>query len=273
MMATFKTALCLVTCAWFFGTVQPCAAQRSPGRHDAPLEQVPVSPAPSIQALAVGKDQTLYAGSFGQGVFRSHDQGKSWASASEGLNDGFILALTIAEDGRVYVGTLRGGVFRSDNEGKSWQALNEGLKRLEVKALLTDGRVLYAGTGDGVYRLGDGDSRWARVTKGFDDLLIHTLVLGADRTLFAGTSGKGVLRLKFNGAEWTRLSKGLKDHEGLVENFIRVLALDREQALYAGTFDGGVFRSADGFRMTRSEASWRATRGWLSPRDGEFSRR
>ena len=45
---------------------------------------------------------------------------------------------------------------------------------------------------------------------------------------------------------WTRLRQGLKDHEGLVENFIRVLAVDKEQGVYAGTFDGGVFRSGDG---------------------------
>ena len=32
----------------------------------------------------------------------------------------------------------------------------------------------------------------------------------------------------------------------MVENFIRVLALGKDRALYAGTFDGGVFRSADG---------------------------
>ena len=39
--------------------------------------------------------------------------------------------------------------------------------------------------------------------------------------------------------------QGLRDHEGLVENFIRVLAVDKEQGVYAGTFDGGVFRSGD----------------------------
>ncbi|MFM8552603.1 MAG: hypothetical protein ACKOCD_09930 [Nitrospiraceae bacterium] len=246
MMDRFTVAAWLGLCAWIFGMVQPCAAQRSPGRHETPLEQVPASPAPSIQALAVGKDQAVYAGSFGQGVFRSQDRGKSWAPANEGLRDQYILSLAVAEDGTVYVGTLRGGLFKSVNGGKSWQAVNDGLKRLEVKALLPDRRVLYAGTSDGVYRLGEGEGQWTRVTKGLDDLLIHTLVFGADRTLYAGTSGKGVVRLKFNGSEWTRLSKGLKDHEGLVENFIRVLVLDREQALYAGTFDGGVFRSADG---------------------------
>jgi photosystem II stability/assembly factor-like uncharacterized protein len=38
----------------------------------------------------------------------------------------------------------------------------------------------------------------------------------------------------------------LRDHEGLVENFIRVLAIDKDEGIYAGTFDGGVFRSGDG---------------------------
>jgi photosystem II stability/assembly factor-like uncharacterized protein len=42
------------------------------------------------------------------------------------------------------------------------------------------------------------------------------------------------------------------DHEGLRENFIRVLAIDKDQALYAGTFDGGVFRSGDGGETWRS---------------------
>lgn len=243
----FAGAVVLLAGAALLGIAQPCGAQRSPGRHETPMEQVPYSqPAPSIQALAVGKDQAVYAGSFGQGVFLSRDQGRNWVAASQGLTDLFILSLAVAEDGKVYAGTLRGGVFKSDDAGKGWVPVNEGFKRLEVKALLIEGRALYAGTADGVYRLGEGAPQWVRMTKGLDDLLIHTLVMGTDRTIFAGTSGKGVLRLKFNGSEWTRLSKGLKDHEGMVENFVRVLALDREQALYAGTFDGGVFRSADG---------------------------
>ncbi len=230
---------------------QPCAAQRSPGRHDAPSAQLPVSPAPSIQALAVAKNHTVYAGSFGMGVFRSDDRGRSWAAANEGLNDPFVLALATSEDGAVYAGTFRHGVFRSRDEGKSWQAINEGLKRLEVKALLIEGGTIYAGTGDGVYRLPERETRWVPVTKGLDDTLVHSLAMAADRTLYAGTSGKGLFRFKADASAWTRLSHGLVDHEGLVENFIRVLAVDRDQALYAGTFDGGVFRSGDGGQTWR----------------------
>jgi photosystem II stability/assembly factor-like uncharacterized protein len=41
------------------------------------------------------------------------------------------------------------------------------------------------------------------------------------------------------------MRQGLKDHEGMIENFIRVLTIDPEGGIYAGTFDGGVFRSGD----------------------------
>ncbi|HJU04106.1 MAG TPA: hypothetical protein VJ692_03070 [Nitrospiraceae bacterium] len=206
-------------------------------------------PAPSIQALTTAGTQTVYAGSFGMGLFRSENRGGSWAPANIGLSDPFILCLATGHDGTIYAGTFRGGVFRSHDNGKSWQPVNAGLKRLEIKSLLIRHGVVYAGTGDGLYRLSEGADEWSVVTKGLDETLVHSIAMDADRTLYVGTSGKGLFRYKSGGAkgsEWQRLSRGLIDHEGLVENFIRVLAVDKEQALYAGTFDGGVFRSGDG---------------------------
>lgn len=224
-----------------------------PGRQHPPASSGgPVQSAPSIQALAVGKDSAVYAGSFGLGIYRSRDRGVTWEAASEGLTDPFVLCLAAAPDGTVYAGTFRGGVFRSKDGGRTWTAVNDGLKRLEVKALLIEGSSIFAGTGDGVYRLAEGEGRWAVVTKGLDEILVHSLAMAGDRTLYAGTSGRGVFRLKPSGTEWTRLRDGLVDHEGLVENFIRVLAVDADQAVYAGTFDGGVFRSADGGKTWRS---------------------
>ena len=84
------------------------------------------------------------------------------------------------------------------------------------------------------------------MTSGLDEILVHALARSSDGTLFAGTSGKGILRFKQQASGWVRMQHGLKDHEGLIENFIRVLVIDQDQGLFAGTFDGGVFRSADG---------------------------
>ncbi len=200
----------------------------------------------SIQALAAGSGGVVYAGSFGMGIFRSADRGDTWSSANEGLTDPFVLCLTTAKDGAIYAGTFRGGVFRSRDAGKSWQPVNKGLKRLEIKALMMDAKGLYAGTGDGVYLLNAAQDHWKVVTTGLDEILVHALARTTDGTLYAGTSGKGIHSYKERTPGWTRLRQGLRDHEGLVENFIRVLAVDKEQGVYAGTFDGGVFRSGDG---------------------------
>jgi photosystem II stability/assembly factor-like uncharacterized protein len=200
----------------------------------------------SVQALATAGKDTVYAGSFGHGIFRSGDRGATWSPAGSGVSDPFILSLASAKDGAIYAGTFRGGVFRTRDDGKTWQAVNAGLKRYEIKALLAAGGELYAGTGDGVYRLNEAEDRWSVVTAGLDETLVHALARSADGTLFAGTSGKGIMRFKQDASGWVRMRHGLKDHEGMVENFIRVLVVDQDQAIFAGTFDGGVFRSADG---------------------------
>jgi len=201
--------------------------------------------AASIQALASVGNDLIYAGSFGLGLFRSEDRGATWTKSGDGVADPFILALATSKDGAIFVGTFRGGVFRSRDGGKSWQAINGGLKRLEVKALLAVDDAIYAGTSDGVYRLAATD-RWSVVTSGLDDILVHALARSSDGTLFAGTSGKGIVRFKAQSTGWVRQQHPLKDHTGLTENFIRVLTIDSEGGIYAGTFDGGVYLSVDG---------------------------
>ena len=201
----------------------------------------------SIQAIAVRGD-TVYIGSFGRGVYRSDDRGASWKEANRGLNDPFILTLAIASDGTIYAGTFRGGVFHSRNGGQSWEAVNEGLKRLEIKALLVQGKQVYSGTADGVYQLSRDGKTWHVVTKGLEDILVHTIIVHPDGTMFVGTSAKGVLRYKAHRKkdhEWQRVEK-MTDHEGRKDNFIRIMTLDRKSNLLAGTFDSGVFRSPDG---------------------------
>lgn len=201
--------------------------------------------ATSVQALAVAGNGAVYAGSFGHGIFRSRDRGTIWEPVGAGVTDPYILSLAVTREGIVYAGTFRGGIFRSRDEGKTWQPVSLGLKRLEVKALMAVDEELYAGTGDGVYRLHGLEDRWSVVTTGLDDILVHALARSSDGTVYAGTSGKGILRYTRHSSGWVRLQHGLKNHEGMIENFIRVIVVDEDQGILAGTFDGGVFRSTD----------------------------
>jgi hypothetical protein len=69
----------------------------------------------TIQALAIDPvtPTTLYAATFGGGVFKSTDSGGAWSAVNNDLTDTDVLALAIdpATPTTLYAGTLDGGVF------------------------------------------------------------------------------------------------------------------------------------------------------------------
>ena len=203
-----------------------------------------------VSTLAVGKGGVLYVRTSG-GVFRSAD-GETWQPVNEGLTSLYVNTLALGEGGVLYAGTYGGGVFRSD-DGQTWQPVNEGLTDLDVNALaVAEGGVLYAGTwGGGVFRSADGET-WQAMNEGLTALYVRALAVGEGGMLYAGTSG-GVFR-SADGETWQAVN------EGLLSLSVRALVVDGGSVLYAGartqqrrglsgemqTFDGGVFRSADG---------------------------
>ena len=73
----------------------------------------------------VASETTLYASTWGDGVFRSNDGGNSWHSM--GLTGIRVMGLDLV-DNRLYVGGGDGeGVFYTDDEGGTWHRLNKGL--------------------------------------------------------------------------------------------------------------------------------------------------
>ncbi len=220
----------------------------APPNHVNPFEnRGPV--APSIQALASSEEGTLYAGTFGMGVFVSHDQGNTWKVMNEGLSDRFILSLVVDQEGTVYAGTVRGGIFRTREDRSTWEIINQGLKRVEVKSLLAYQNRMYAGTGRGVYQWHETEKTWVVVAKGLDQTLVASLVMMNNQRLYAGTAGKGVQWLdttKPGTAIWQPLKTEFVDaKERLRHNHIRVLAKNSNEALFVGTQNGGIFHSDD----------------------------
>ena len=201
----------------------------------------------SIQSLALGDGDMVYAGSFGDGVFTSADAGKTWRAANEGLTDPFVYVITVAPDKAVLAGTLRGGIFRSRNQGKTWTPVNAGLERLETHVLMHHQGSLYAGTGSGVYRSANGGESWVSDNEGLKNLLIRALAIDADGSMYAGTTGMGIYRKRPGNARWMRITATQLSHprDRLPENFVRALVANDSGSLYAGTADNGVYVSGD----------------------------
>jgi hypothetical protein len=63
----------------------------------------------------------VYCGTWGNGLGRSDDVGKSWHPVGSGITPDEITAVAVssAEGGVVYAGTEPSAVFRSENEGET----------------------------------------------------------------------------------------------------------------------------------------------------------
>jgi photosystem II stability/assembly factor-like uncharacterized protein len=209
---------------------------------------------PDVSILSLAVDPLtpgiVYAGSNGNGIFRSKDGGASWVPVNTGLTNPIVGALAVHPFGTgiVYAGTNGGGVFRSLDGGESWAPVNTGLGNGVVTALAINPVVpttLYAGvTGQGVFKSVDGGESWAAINVGLTNFVVTALAVNPVNTnvVYVGTTGDGVFRSFNAGGSWAAASSGL------VNTLVSALAINpvTPAILYAGTTGGGVFRSADG---------------------------
>lgn len=199
-----------------------------------------------IQSVAAGSGETLFVGTYGDGLFRSDDGGVHWVPANFGLGDKFIVNLTRLKEGVLFAGTIRAGLFRSRDDGRHWEPANQGLENTDVHAMasLSGGRI-FAGTGQGVYISRDEGAHWERFSAGLEGVMVHSIVATQKEVLFASTKGKGIFKRKPGAERWEQVIEGFA-FEGIEERIVRALVLGRGEALFAGTFGAGIFRSLDG---------------------------
>ncbi len=217
----------------------------------------------SITALATepGQMLTIFAGSAGQGLFRSLDGGESWAADNTGLpSSATVNSIVIdqTQSGLIYLGTDQ-GVFLSNDNGDHWQSASRGLPAGAGDAVTTlllnpdDATTIYAGTAqNGVYISHDGAKSWSASAQGLPaGATVHALLAeesGQTLLLYAAIAGAGVYQSKDGGANWSTSNTGLPVG---VDGLSLLSQPSDPGGLYVGT-SMGVYRSTDG------GASWKA---------------
>src|SRR5689334_13033288 len=84
----------------------------------------------------------LFAGTYGNGVYLSSNNGANWIHAS--LNTQEVNSLAILGN-NIFAGTEFNGIYRSTNNGTNWTLV---LNRPTIRALLINGNTFFAGTPD-----------------------------------------------------------------------------------------------------------------------------
>jgi photosystem II stability/assembly factor-like uncharacterized protein len=181
---------------------------------------------------------SLFAGTFGGGVFRSTDNGGNWIEVNNGMTFPVVFAFAVTGT-NIFAGTFGGGVFLSTDDGDSWTPVNNGLANLTVYSMLSDGTNLYAGTfGNGVFKSTDNGSNWFEINNGLTFPFIYSLA-EAGTDIFAGTAGGGVYKSTDGGSNWISVNTGLT-------NPVVQALTGNSTDIYAGTTAGGTFHSSDG---------------------------
>lgn len=181
-----------------------------------------------VRALAAdpARPQRLYAGTQGDGVFRSDDGGSSWTGA--GLAGEIVKALAVDRDARVLAATKPPALFVSESGGASWSEL-PALRRMRrwywwqpaerphtpyVTAIAVSparpDTLLVSIEAQRILRSEDGGRSWTRLRRGtaFDAHAVTFHPLDAYRA-YEG-AGAGAATSRDGGRTWERASDGLR---------------------------------------------------------------
>jgi photosystem II stability/assembly factor-like uncharacterized protein len=145
-------------------------------------------------------DHTIYAQTFGDGVWRSTDRGDSWTQIL--TTDGKVAwDMNIANNGDIYVATSKRGdsessLYLSRDQGLTWIELLEvpqiGINQVKVVTHLDHTRIYVGSWQDGVYQLMD--EVWSKVEQVDHAGIAH--LLSHKGTLLVGSWGNGVYVIK-----------------------------------------------------------------------------
>jgi hypothetical protein len=165
----------------------------------------------------VSNGQVLFAGTYGNGVYSTTNDGASWNAASTGLTSYCVNALTISGD-CVLAATI-GGVFRSTNNGTSWSEANAGLAWYSwppyICSFAVIGTSVFAGgsiadvngvTQHGVFLSTDSGRSWTEVGMGFGSPVVSLAAVGSN--LLVGTMYDGAFLSTNNSLNWRSISSG-----------------------------------------------------------------
>lgn len=184
---------------------------------------------------------SIFAGTFGDGIFQSTDGGQNWAAVNNGLSVNTDITALACVNTTLLAGTGI-GLYRSTDGGASWNSSSD--LSIGVNALVVTDDTILAGTyGNGIYMSSDLGQSWFEANSGFNSHpwegncpTVNTFVVSGN-DIFAGTSDSGIFRSSDNGVGWTPVNTGLP-----TTTIMSLAAVGSR--LFAGTMNG-IFLSTD----------------------------
>ncbi len=193
----------------------------------------------------------IFAGSQGEGVYRSSNNGASWTAVNNGLTQLSVYSLCVSGQS-IFAGTYL-GLFKSTNFGAVWTPSGNGTAGSSIYTFTASGGTIFACGNAGLFKSNDDGANWTELTNGLPSDFGPTAI---------AVTGSGVLaggEVSFGGAMYKSTDGGCNwaiSSNGLTSGHITCLAVSGSY-VFAGTI-AGVYVSAN------EGANWVAANGGLS---------
>lgn len=205
------------------------------------IGDVTIAPSnPDIVYVGTGEPNNRQSSSWGDGVYKSTDAGKTWTNI--GLKDSHHIAriaidpknpdiVYVAAVGHLWGANKERGLFKTTDGGKTWtntKFINEDTGFIDLAMDPSDANTLYAaayqrrrtpsgfhggGPGSGLYKTTDGGQTWTKLAGGLpagDAGRIGIDIYRQDPKIvyitYEHTNESGIYRSEDKGATWTKIS-------------------------------------------------------------------
>ena len=159
-----------------------------------------------VNTLAIC-DSSIYAGTEGDGIFVSTDNGENWVSINNGLQNKVVHSIFV--NGKTIFAGTEGGASYSTNNGLNWSTINSGLAgkgvwSFAINNFMPGNSIIFAGTWSGIYTSTNNGTSWNRSLSN-TNMPVHSIVVN-NNYIFAATMGGGVFKSSGNGFGWQDFS-------------------------------------------------------------------
>jgi photosystem II stability/assembly factor-like uncharacterized protein len=209
----------------------------------------------SISAIALdpSNPNTLYAGTYSAGIFKSTNGGSKWSPANAGLANQSVRNIAInSGDPRVLYAGTDSGLFKSTDGARSWSDIGVSAGFIWATAISSSNPgIVFACSGvfvagnpiNNLYRSLDAGKTWAAVTSGLPAGNIGPVALDPsnDATVYVVVADR-LFRSRDLGGTWSEIGAGS------ITGPIASIALDPTApgVVCVASTGVGIFRSSDG---------------------------
>ncbi len=203
----------------------------------------------SVRGIAIHpiRTGTIYAGTYGTGIYKSLNGGSTWSQINLGLVSTSVrdIALNpVRPDTLLAATSTGGGVHRSFNGGLTWApvpdtaATNGAAEQVQWDPLDSQ-RAYVAELDRGMLKTSDGGNTWFHINRSLTSFRGRALAV-VDTVRYFGTDGQGVFFTTISDTLWHPVNTGITS---LVVDALS--AKPGTSVCWAGTDGGGVFATSN----------------------------